>query len=161
MVVLLLAALEAPAAAQGPPLPHILFGNVTANPDGGSLSGVPVRVTNLRSGATGTAATDSHGFWQFDLSDLPGGFQPGDPVEVRVGDRVVRTEVSGGATQGLQNLSAPPALAGQERGPASPPSGDPSLNSGRAFDLPAWAAGLLLLLPAALALRLLMRKRVR
>jgi hypothetical protein len=66
---------------RAPQEPHVIYGYVY-DENGNPLPGAPVTITNTATGDSVTIQTDSNGYYQYDLANLPNGYSGGDEIYV-------------------------------------------------------------------------------
>ncbi len=66
---------------KGPQQPHVIYGYVY-DENGNPLANAPVVITNAATGDNVTVYTDSNGFYQYNLANLPNGCSDGDLIYV-------------------------------------------------------------------------------
>jgi len=66
---------------KAPSNPHVIYGYVY-DENGNPLADAPVVITNAATGDNATVYTDSNGYYQYDLANLPNGYNDGDLIYV-------------------------------------------------------------------------------
>lgn len=95
--------------------PHPVFGKVIYECSG--FSGASVSVTDVRTGESMSAATDSDGSWVLDLANLQNGYVTGDTLSINVGAAGISKSTSAivsnswGDNAGSIVFSVPPLLS--------------------------------------------------